>query len=149
MGEKLTARRQYVKHAKEANLELPTVPILFLCAELLPRHPPSLTPLLSRRKPATSLTGPFPAPIVIPKFTIADKSADYESELGVIISKDCKDVSEEDALDYVLGYTATNDVSSRKSQFEQSQWGFSKGFDKACPTGEFCVPRVSDAADPF
>lgn len=40
---------------------------------------------------------------------------------------------EADALDYVLGYTAANDVSSRTSQTNQSQWCFSKGFDTACP----------------
>ena len=68
----------------------------------------------------------------MPKWTIASDSADFESELGVvrlqsvavsclltgclqIISKDCKDVKESEALDYVLGYTSTNDVSSRVS----------------------------------
>lgn len=38
-------------------------------------------------------------------------------------------------MDYVLGYTAANDVSSRTSQLNQSQWSFSKGFDGACPIG--------------
>lgn len=38
-------------------------------------------------------------------------------------------------MDYVLGYTAANDVSSRTSQFAQSQWCFSKGFDGSCPIG--------------
>ncbi|KAK4705488.1 hypothetical protein P7C70_g711, partial [Phenoliferia sp. Uapishka_3] len=118
----------YVKHAAEANLELPPVPILFL-------------------KPSTSLTGPFPAKIVVPKFTIPSESADYESELGVIIGKDCKNVTEADAMEYVLGYTATNDVSSRKTQFEQSQWSFSKGFDTACPIGP-CVASTNLITDP-
>lgn len=44
-------------------------------------------------------------------------------------------MSEADALDYVLGYTAGNDISSRTSQLSQSQWCFSKGFDSACPIG--------------
>ena len=45
-------------------------------------------------------------------------------------------------MDYVLGYTASNDISSRASQFEQSQWCFSKGFDGACPIGPAVVsPR--------
>jgi 2-keto-4-pentenoate hydratase/2-oxohepta-3-ene-1,7-dioic acid hydratase in catechol pathway len=91
------------------------------------------------RKPATSLADPYPAPTIIPKSTIVDGSADYESELVVIIGKTCKDVSEADALDYVLGYTAGNDVSSRKTQLEQSQWCFSKGFDGACPLGPVLV----------
>lgn len=44
-------------------------------------------------------------------------------------------------MDYVLGYTAANDVSSRVSQLNQSQWCFSKGFDGACPIGKsFTLP---------
>lgn len=87
---------QYVKHAAEASMPLPSVPILFL-------------------KPSTSLTGPYPSKIVIPKFTHASHSADYESELVVIIAKDCKNVAEDMVLEggYVLGYTAGNDVSAR------------------------------------
>ena len=42
-------------------------------------------------------------------------------------------------MDYVLGYTASNDVSSRAKQFSQSQWCFSKGFDGACPIGPTLV----------
>jgi len=110
----------YAKHAAEAKMEVPSVPILFM-------------------KPATALAGPYPEPIIVPKWTIPSKSADYESELAVIIGKTCKDVSEADAMDYVLGYTASNDVSSRASQFQQSQWCFSKGFDKSCPIGPAIV----------
>lgn len=68
-------------------------------------------------------------------------SADYESELAVIISKDCKDVTEEEAQDYILGYTASNDVSARKEQFATSQWTYSKGFDGSCPIGMFSLPH--------
>jgi 2-keto-4-pentenoate hydratase/2-oxohepta-3-ene-1,7-dioic acid hydratase in catechol pathway len=42
-------------------------------------------------------------------------------------------------MDYVLGYTAANDVSSRGSQFAQSQWCYSKGFDGSCPIGEYSL----------
>lgn len=93
----------YLEHAHEAKLALPPTPILFL-------------------KPSTALTSPFPSVIPVPKSTLSTNSADYESELGVIISRDAKDVPESEALDYVLGYTATNDVSSRITQFETSQW---------------------------
>ena len=58
-----------------------------------------------------------------------------------MIGKACKDVPEADALDYVLGYTAANDVSSRTAQFAQSQWGYSKGFDGACPVGPTIVSK--------
>ena len=43
--------------------------------------------------------------MIVPSFTIADESADYESELGVILGRDCKNVSEADAMSYVLGYS--------------------------------------------
>lgn len=86
-------------------------------------------------KPASSLADPWPAPTVLPKITQQDNTGDYESEMVIVIGRDAKDVSESEALDYVLGYTAANDVSSRTSQMNQSQWSFSKGFDGACPIG--------------
>lgn len=88
------------------------------------------------RKPNTALGDPWPAPTVIPKITQADDCGDYESELAVVIGKQAKNVSESAAMDYVLGYTAANDVSSRTSQLNQSQWSFSKGFDGSCPLGQ-------------
>lgn len=99
-------------------MDLPTVPVLFM-------------------KPSTSLGDPWPAPTVLPKQTIESDTGDYESELAVVIGKSCKNVSEADALNYVLGYTASNDVSSRAAQFAQSQWSYSKGFDGACPIGTY------------
>jgi len=101
-----------------------------ICIHSLTRDP---------RKPQTALADPYPAPTVIPKFTQQYDKADYESELAVVIGKPCKNVSESEALDYVLGYTASNDVSSREKQFSQSQWCFSKGFDGACPIGPVLV----------
>mgnify|MGYP002718610335 FL=1 len=97
-------------------LPIPDVPTLFM-------------------KPASSLADPWPAPTVLPKITQQDNTGDYESEMVIVIGRDAKDVPESEALDYVLGYTAANDVSSRTSQMNQSQWSFSKGFDGACPIG--------------
>jgi len=85
------------------------------------------------------LADPYPSPTIIPKFTQQYDKADYESELAVVIGKPCKNVSASEALDYVLGYTASNDVSSREKQFSQSQWCYSKGFDGACPVGPVLV----------
>lgn len=62
----------------------------------------------------------------MPKFA-QDGTSDYEAELSLVISKDGRDIAVEDALDYVLGYTCSNDVSARKTQFLNSQWCFSKG----------------------
>ena len=105
-----------------------------------------LTPSLpAYSKPQTSLADPYPAPTIIPKHTIASDSADYESELAIVLGKDAKNVSEAEALDYVLGYTACNDVSSRASQFEQTQWCFSKGFDGSCPIGKKLVASTLSA----
>lgn len=98
------------------SLPLPDVPVLFM-------------------KPSTSLADPWPAPTVLPKITQKDNTGDYESELVIVLGRDAKDVPESEALSYVLGYTAANDVSSRTSQMNQSQWSFSKGFDGACPIG--------------
>lgn len=88
------------------------------------------------RKPSTALGDPWPAPTVLPLLTQADDCGDYESELAVVLGKTAKNVSEAHALDYVLGYTACNDVSSRTYQLNQSQWCFAKGFDGSCPLGE-------------
>lgn len=99
------------------SLAIPDVPTLFM-------------------KPSTALADPWPAPTVLPKLTQQDNTGDYESEMVIVIGRDAKDVSESEALDYVLGYTAANDVSSRTSQMNQSQWCFSKGFDGACPIGK-------------
>jgi 2-keto-4-pentenoate hydratase/2-oxohepta-3-ene-1,7-dioic acid hydratase in catechol pathway len=56
-----------------------------------------------------------------------------------VLGKAAKNVSPENAMEYVLGYTAANGVSSRSSQFAQSQWSFSKGFDGACPIGKHTI----------
>ncbi|KAK9379261.1 uncharacterized protein V2V93DRAFT_382162 [Kockiozyma suomiensis] len=103
----------YKQHASEVNLAIPTVPTLFL-------------------KPNTALADPWPAPTILPKITVADGTGDYESELAVIISKEAKNISEEEAADYILGYTAAND----------SQWCFSKGFDGSCHLGPTIVSSL-------
>jgi 2-keto-4-pentenoate hydratase/2-oxohepta-3-ene-1,7-dioic acid hydratase in catechol pathway len=112
----------YKKHAEEAKMSIPDIPTLFL-------------------KPDTCLADPWPAPTIIPKHTIPTDSADYESELAIVIGKEAKNVPEADALDYVLGYTASNDISSRAAQFAQTQWCYSKGFDGACPIGPTLVSK--------
>ncbi len=80
---------------------------------------------------------------MIPRHTLADASADYESELAVVIGQTAKNVSEADALKYVLGYTACNDISSRKAQLAQTQWSYSKSFDGACPLGPVLVAAAA------
>lgn len=96
-----------LKHAAEANMAIPSVPVLFV-------------------KPATAVADPYPGKIIIPKVA-QDGTSDYEGELTVVIGKTGKDIKEEDAYDYILGYTSGNDVSARKAQFASSQWCYSKG----------------------
>ncbi|GAB5588892.1 hypothetical protein Unana1_03792 [Umbelopsis nana] len=109
----------YKDHAKEANLPLPKVPVLF-------------------SKPRSALIGPYPDPVNIPKCA-QDNTSDYEAELCVVIGKTGRDIKEEDAFDYVLGYTASNDISARTLQFNQSQWCFGKGLDDSLPIGPVLV----------
>ncbi|KAJ4313784.1 hypothetical protein N0V84_009245 [Fusarium piperis] len=109
----------YHDHAKEANMPVPTHPVLFI-------------------KPRTALSGPHPRKIYIPKF-VQDETTDYEAELTVVIGRDGKDISEAEAMDYVLGYTCGNDVSARTEQFRNSQWCFSKGLDHSAPIGPILV----------
>ncbi|OTA69525.1 hypothetical protein K449DRAFT_384476 [Hypoxylon sp. EC38] len=110
----------YANHAKEANMKVPDVPMMFM-------------------KPATALADPWPVPTVIPRHTLKDDCADYEAELAIVIGRACKNVTAKEALNYILGYTAANDVSSRASQIAQSQACYSKGFDGSCPLGPVLV----------
>ena len=90
----------------------------------------------------------------IPVPSMAQDQADYEGELVVVIGKDAKNVSEENALDFVAGYTVGNDVSARDWQREAGkagpvpQWTFSKSFDKYAPLGPCLVSaQMLGAAD--
>jgi 2-keto-4-pentenoate hydratase/2-oxohepta-3-ene-1,7-dioic acid hydratase in catechol pathway len=97
----------YYEAATEAKAPIPKEPVLFV-------------------RPRTALNGPYPAAINIPKF-VQDGTSDYEAELSIVIGKTGRDISEEDAMSYVLAYTCSNDVSARLQQFKNSQWSFSKG----------------------
>lgn len=79
-------------------------------------------------------------------FDIVD-SLDYEAELGVIIGKDCKDVSKNDAFSYVLGYTVINDVSARNLQTQHKQWYFGKSLDGFTPMGP-CIVTADEIGNP-
>ncbi|KAI5250559.1 hypothetical protein E4T42_04974 [Aureobasidium subglaciale] len=111
----------YTDHAAEMKVPSPTYPEVFL-------------------KPATTITTAT-APIIIPK--TCHNQVDGEVELAIVIGKDCKDLSLDNAMDSVLGYTVANDVTARKFQARGSQWGFSKGFDTFCPLGPVIVSKHS------
>ncbi|ALJ21097.1 fumarylacetoacetate hydrolase family protein [Microbacterium sp. No. 7] len=74
-------------------------------------------------------------------------AVDYEAELGVIIGAPARDVSPEDALDHVWGYTVVNDITARDIQFAEAQWSRCKSFDGFTPTGPFVV-TADEIPDP-
>ncbi len=75
------------------------------------------------------------------------EAIDYEAELGVIIGTPAKDVSVEDALDHVWGYTVVNDITARDIQYSEAQWSRCKSFDGFTPTGPFVV-TADEVPDP-
>ena len=75
----------------------------------------------------------------VPLSSDVSEEVDYEGELGVIIGKAAKNVTPEDALDYVFGYTAINDVTARDIQFQEPQWSRCKSFDGFTPIGPVVV----------
>ncbi len=111
----------YVDHARELDMAIPEVPILFL-------------------KPSTSVIGPGES-IVHPG---ASEQVDYEAELAVVIGKLSKDVREGEVADHILGYTCGNDVTARDLQKRDGQWTRCKGFDTFCPLG----PWIETDLDP-
>jgi len=117
----------YRKHAAEAGLPEPAFPVVFY-------------------KNPSVVIGPGDD-IVIPTVASDPHEVDYECELAVVIgSRPVRNVSKADALDYVLGYTAANDVSARRWQGPKggTQWSRSKSFDTFCPLGPALLLAHSD-----
>jgi len=123
----LNYMRHWEEGAKKRGVALPENPVIFM-------------------KPTSSSNNPG-APIVVPKIIQGDR-LDYEAELAIVIGKACKDVTEAEALDYVLGYTAGNDVSARYWQNNNGgNWGWGKSFDTLCPLGPVLV-TTEEIGDP-
>lgn len=111
----------YAKHIAEWGGSKPEDPIIFI-------------------KPSTSVIGPNDH-IVLPTIS---QQVDHEAELAVVIGKKAKDVREDQAYDYIFGYTCGNDVTARDLQRKDGQWTRGKGFDTFCPLG----PWIVDNLDP-
>ncbi|WP_434969934.1 fumarylacetoacetate hydrolase family protein [Microbacterium sp. bgisy207] len=75
------------------------------------------------------------------------EAVDYEAELGVIIGRPAKDVTPENALDHVWGYTVVNDITARDIQFAEAQWSRCKSFDGFTPVGPVVV-TADEITDP-
>lgn len=108
----------------------------------VPEHPVVFT------KPADAIAGPFDDILV---HKDVQEQLDYEGELTVVIGRDAKNVSEEDALEYVLGYTCGNDLSARDYQLPAGrsggQFSYAKSFDQFAPIGP-CITAANVVADP-
>ncbi|TSB47044.1 fumarylacetoacetate hydrolase family protein [Alkalicoccobacillus porphyridii] len=114
----------YRRHADETGAAYPEVPILF-------------------NKFNNTLTG-HNQEIAIPNVT---EQLDYEVELAVVIGQKAKNVSEDDALDYVLGYSTANDLSARDLQMKTPQWLLGKTCDDFSPIGPYLV-TADEVEDP-
>lgn len=111
----------YKLHARETGMELPPYPVVFM-------------------KNVSAATGHL-SPVLIPKACTRKPEVDYEAELAVVIKKEVKNISEENALKAVLGYTCANDISARRWQMHAGggQWIRGKSFDTFCPVGPWIV----------
>lgn len=113
----------YVDHAEESKMEIPTSPVLF-----------------SKFNNALAAHNQT---IALP--TNAEKY-DYEAELVIVIGKEASNVSKDDALSYVFGYAVGNDLSARDLQFRTGQWLLGKSLDHFAPIGPELV--TADQVDP-
>ncbi len=115
----------YADHAAEANLPIPAEPVVFM-------------------KAISCLSGPNDDVMLPPDA----KKGDWEVELGIVIGRTARHVSESEALNYVAGYSVVNDVSEREWQFDHGQtWDKGKGFDTFGPVGPWLV-TADEVGDP-
>ncbi|WP_417522570.1 fumarylacetoacetate hydrolase family protein [Marinovum sp.] len=115
----------YADHAEESGMAVPSEPVIFM-------------------KATSAICGPNDD-VVLPQ---GAEKGDWEVELGVVIGKPAKNVSEAEALEHVAGYCVINDVSERAFQLEHGgQWVKGKSADTFGPTGPWLVTR-DEVADP-
>lgn len=116
----------YHDHAREAGMQVPVEPTLF-------------------PKWLSCLCGPNDDTVQPPEST----KLDWEVELGIVIGRQARNVSEADALQFIAGYCVANDVSERAFQLDRSggQWGKGKGFDTFGPVGPYMV-TADEVDDP-
>jgi len=122
-GKLLCIGLNYRDHAAESKMAIPERPVVF---------------------------SKFPSCVIAPGENVilpsTSSQVDYEAELAVVIGRRAKNVSASRALDYVLGYTAFNDVSARDFQFSDGQWQRGKSCDTFAPMGQniVCTDQITD-----
>jgi acylpyruvate hydrolase len=114
-GKLICIGQNYHAHAEEQGKEAPKLPTFFA-------------------KFANALV-PTGATVKLPPWS----RVDYEAEVAFVVGRQAKDVSEEEALDYIAGYTLLNDLSARDYQFKTPQWMPGKVFDGSAPCGPALV----------
>jgi len=117
----LCVGRNYVDHAKELGNEVPKIPLIFM-------------------KPPSAIIGNGDHIVLPPQ----SKQVEHEAELVAVIGKRGKNITAENASDYIFGYTIGNDVTARDLQYSDGQWTRGKGFDTFCPFG----PWIDTEFDP-
>jgi len=117
----------YRGHAEETQARLPEIPVMFI--------------------KATTAVMAAGETILLP--AAGPDQVDYEAELALVIGRRAKNITPDEALDYVLGYTCANDVSARDWQKDkqQKQWARGKSFDTFCPLGP-CLVTKDEITDP-
>ena len=109
----------YSDHARETGAKIPSEPIIFIKAN-------------------SCISGPNDD-VIIPRNS---RKSDWEIELGIIIGKKAKYISEEESFDYIFGFCIVNDISEREFQIERSgQWDKGKGCDTFGPIGPYLVTK--------
>jgi len=120
IGKLICLARTYKKHAEEMHTDVTDDPLLFL-------------------KPASSVIFNGES-IIIPSMS---QCLHHEVELGIVIGKKCKNILQQESLDYVLGYLIALDITARDIQTEAKKngwpWSIAKGFDTFAPIGEIIL----------
>lgn len=111
----------YKRHSAEMKMSLPEEPLLFL-------KPPSASLASGENIVYPGMAG----------------QVDYEAELAVVIGRTARNVTPENAADFILGYTAFNDVTARDLQSRDGQWTRAKGFDTFAPFGPYIQTEMSE-----
>lgn len=120
-GKIVCVGRNYAEHAREQNVDVPEIPLLFM-------------------KPPSAVIGPGDNIVMPPQ----SHQVEHEGELAVVIGRSGRWIAADEALSYVMGYTVANDVTARDLQRRDGQWTRGKGFDTFCPLG----PWIETDLDP-
>ena len=146
-GDIATGFRATDQPVKPGKLLAPATPATIVCIGLnYAKHaaeggkPPPERPVWFMKLPGSIVASGDP--IRLPAKQPSTK-VDYEAELAIVLSKECRNATRANALDFVLGYTCANDVSARDWQrdFGGGQWNHAKSFDTFCPLGPVLVTK--------